>query len=585
MTKKSIRDMSALERLHYSLEGRVFRAMLLGSTILGFVTLLVGLSLYSIALAGQYIGESFGLARSTALVVNQIVDTEVLSEEVMSVYRGLSDAQRADPDSDGYLALYEDVENDEGYDYLLTVLREFRDASGVFDLYLGVYDRESCALVYLADPEEDPEYACPPGYWEELKPSELEKFLTWDGTGRLYDVSRTERYGWMCTAGFPIRSGDGEIVCFMLADVTMDGLVVGMRRFALQFAVAVLFVELAFGFLLLRHMKKTMVTPINAIAEAARSYAADKREGSRSTEHFSTLHIQTGDQIENLSIIMADMERDLTEYEENLTKITSEKERIATELSLATRIQADMLPNIFPAFPEREEFDIYASMDPAKEVGGDFYDYFFVDDTHLGMVIADVSGKGIPAALFMMVSKTVLQQYAMQGLSPREVLEAANRTICANNREKMFVTVWLGVLDLETGTLVAANAGHEYPMIGRAGEGFSMLRDKHGFVVGGLPISRYKEYELQLEPGDAIFLYTDGVAEATNAAQELFETDRMLASLNRGSDAEPEELLRRMRADVDAFVGSAPQFDDLTMLCLRYNGPKRSDNALKGNGP
>ncbi len=273
----------------------------------------------------------------------------------------------------------------------------------------------------------------------------------------------------------------------------------------------------------------------------------------------------------------------LRKQNEEYEKQQAESSRLETELSLATTIQSDMLPNIFPAFPEREEFDIYASMDPAKEVGGDFYDFFFVDDTHLGMAIADVSGKGIPAALFMMVSKIVIQQYTMQGLGPKAALEAANRTVCENNKEDMFVTVWLGVLDLETGELRAANAGHECPVIGKAGKGFSLLKDPHGLVIGAFEYSKYKEYEIRLEPGDKLFLYTDGVPEAGGTRSNMYGTERMLKTLNSCPDAGPEELLKKIRADVDAFAGTEPQFDDLTMLCLRYNGPG-SKEKQNGNG-
>ena len=247
-------------------------------------------------------------------------------------------------------------------------------------------------------------------------------------------------------------------------------------------------------------------------------------------------------------------------------------ERSRLELALAQRIQADMLPNIFPAYPERSEFDIYASMDPAKEVGGDFYDYFFVDDDHLGIVMADVSGKGVPAALFMMISKILVQNYAMAGHSVKETLEAVNHQICTNNREEMFVTVWFGILEISTGRLTAANAGHEYPAL-RTGEGlFELVKDKHGFVIGGMDGVKYREYELQLMPGARLFLYTDGVPEATNAEKELFGTDRMLEALNADPNAAPEDILKNVRAAVDAFVKDAEQFDDLTMLCVEYKG-------------
>ena len=248
-----------------------------------------------------------------------------------------------------------------------------------------------------------------------------------------------------------------------------------------------------------------------------------------------------------------------------------------TELRTATQIQESMLPNIFPPFPDRCELDIYASMDPAREVGGDFYDFFFVDDDHLCLAIADVSGKGVPAALFMMASKILLANNAKAGKSPAQILTDTNASICANNREEMFVTVWLGVLELSTGKLRAANAGHEYPAIRRAGGSFELFKDKHGLVVGAMDCVRYKEYELQLQPGDKLFVYTDGVPEATDAENAMFGTERMLAALNGDADRTPQALLAAVRRAVDGFVQGAEQFDDLTMLCGEYKGNKTEE--------
>ena len=211
-------------------------------------------------------------------------------------------------------------------------------------------------------------------------------------------------------------------------------------------------------------------------------------------------------------------------------------------------------------------------MDPAREVGGDFYDFFLVDDDHLCMVMADVSGKGVPAALFMMASRIILASNAKQGKSPAQILTDTNATICQNNREEMFVTVWLGILEISTGRLIAANAGHEYPVLMEPGGQFELIKDKHGFVIGGMDGVRYKEYELQLQPGSRLFLYTDGVPEATNAENELFGTDRMLAALNENNAAAAEEMLKNVRKAVDGFVKEAEQFDDLTMLGLEYIG-------------
>ena len=243
-----------------------------------------------------------------------------------------------------------------------------------------------------------------------------------------------------------------------------------------------------------------------------------------------------------------------------------------TELNMATEIQASMLPSIFPAFPNREEFDLYASMDPAKEVGGDFYDFFMIDDDHLGIVIADVSGKGVPAALFMMISKTIIQNYAMLGISASEVLIRANDSLCAQNKMEMFVTVWIGILELSTGKMNCSSAGHEYPAIYRKDTGrFELFKDRHGLVLGGMEGMRYRDYELEFGRGDKIFVYTDGVPEATNANNELFGNDRMVEALNI-REANPKEVLAMVRESVDAFVGAAEQFDDLTMVCLEYRG-------------
>ena len=248
---------------------------------------------------------------------------------------------------------------------------------------------------------------------------------------------------------------------------------------------------------------------------------------------------------------------------------SSARQRIETELNVATQIQADMLPRIFPAFPERKEFDIYASMSPAKEVGGDFYDFFLVDDDHLAIVIADVSGKGVPAALFMVIAKTLLKNATQTGLSPKAILEKVNNQLCENNEAEMFVTVWLGIYEISTGQLTAANAGHEYPALRHAGGSFELVKDHHGFVLAGMENARYREYRLEIRPGETLFVYTDGVPEATDAANTLYGTDRMLEALNVAPESAPEKLLETVRSDIDQFVGDAPQFDDITMLAIR----------------
>ena len=242
------------------------------------------------------------------------------------------------------------------------------------------------------------------------------------------------------------------------------------------------------------------------------------------------------------------------------------------ELDTARKIQAAMLPSIFPPFPDRTEFDIFAMMDPAKEVGGDFYDFFMIDNDHLGIVMADVSGKGVPGALFMMASRIILQSSAKMGLSPAEVLSRTNHAICSNNKEGMFVTVWFGVLEISTGLIRASNAGHEYPIIMKNGQQYELLKDRHGLVVGAMNDSKYTEYEISLDAGDKLFLYTDGIPEAVNRDHRQFGIENLLNTLNKAGDQDPEQTLFRVREAVADFVKEADQFDDVTMLCLRYNG-------------
>lgn len=243
--------------------------------------------------------------------------------------------------------------------------------------------------------------------------------------------------------------------------------------------------------------------------------------------------------------------------------------RIETELDLATRIQTSMLPCLFPAFPGHENIMLRAAYFPAKEVGGDFYDYFKIDDTHVGMVIADVSGKGVGAALFMTISKTVLKNQLQLGISPAEALTNANRQLCENNDAGLFVTCWAGVYNTETGLLTFVNAGHNPPVLLRKGGEAEFLAQKSGFVLAGLEGYRYREQELQLAVGDEMFFYTDGVTEATDAENRLYGTDRLLTCLNTCHSQDVADQLTAIKADIDLFVAGAEQFDDITVMAMQ----------------
>ena len=313
------------------------------------------------------------------------------------------------------------------------------------------------------------------------------------------------------------------------------------------------------------------VKPLVEVNDGVREYIESK-DSDAAVRRMSG--IKARNEVGRLADSFSEMSTEIDRYTKEVRQLTGEKERAEAELNLAARIQSSMLPTEFPVRPE---LTLFASMDPAKEVGGDFYDFFFIDEEHLGLVIADVSGKGVPAALFMMMSKILLKNHAMSGLSPAEVLNRTNLGICENNRNNMFVTVWFGVLDIATGHVTAANAGHEYPMIRKPDGGFEIMKDRHGFVLGALRRKRYTEYEFDIEPGGTLFVYTDGAAEATDRDNRLFGTERMLGALNLEPAASPEVLLGNMKSAIDGFVGEAPQFDDLTMLCIKYNGKKEEE--------
>ncbi len=379
------------------------------------------------------------------------------------------------------------------------------------------------------------------------------------------------------TAMIPIKDVSGRTEAIMCVQRQMDSLVSVRNTYLNKVFIVLITVTVLVIIGQSVYIHFVLLKPLKHITKEASRFAEENKAAEKELGDV----VRNNDEIGILASSIDQMEKRIIDYIDDITKITAEKQRISTELSLAAKIQANMLPNTFPAFPERTEIDLYASMDPAKEVGGDFYDYFFVDDDHLCIIIADVSGKGIPAALFMMSSKILLSNVAMMGKSPAEILSAANSAICSNNKEDMFVTVWLGILEISTGRLTAANAGHEMPVFSDPEGIFKIFKDKHGLVIGAMDGMKYKEYQVQLVPGSKIFLYTDGVPEAVNEKEELFGTDRLICALNEQPDADAETILKNVRKAVDGFVNNEEQFDDLTMLCLEYRGKTGSEKNTK----
>lgn len=455
------------------------------------------------------------------------------------------------------------------------LLEDFRKASA---LMMDFCERMEAKYIYtlavngtqgvnLIDPAESLLYVGSPT-------PPLGQYLSYQENGRISSYVSVTDYGWLCSAYDPIENAKGDYVGYVGVDMDMSNAMREQRQFLMKMVVFAAILLVVSLMACVFQLRKICTVPLEMLAEATRGFA-DSDHGF-TKENIINLPITANDEIGDLYQVIRSMQIKIVQYLDNLTRVTAEKERISAELNIAAQIQEDMLPRSFPPFPERHDFDIYATMDPAKEVGGDFYDFFLIDADHLALVMADVSGKGVPASLFMVNTKTLIKNRAMMGGSPAEILDYVNRQLCEGNEAEMFVTVWLAIVELSTGKGMAANAGHEHPTIRHRDGRYELVIYRHSLAVATLEGLRFREHSFELKPGDSLFVYTDGVTEATDAENRLFGTERMLEALNREPDADPKTLLGNVKTEIDAFVGSAPQFDDITMLCMQYNGPEET---------
>lgn len=469
---------------------------------------------------------------------------------------------------------YRTGKKDAYYEEVRQLLLKAKQSMGLKYFYVVVPEAERMVYVWDgADPEKDTvsdllDHDDYYGGGKELMHAAFAK-----DAPRTILVTRNEEYGYLASAYVAILDKTGAPVALASVDISMD-MVDGQinRMIALSLVLSLIVMSLCItGYYF--YLRRMVIKPLDTLAGAARSFTSERERGEGLV--MDKIRITSQDEVGELYRAMSKMELDMTSYLENLRKVTAERERVGAELNVATQIQTDMLPSIFPAFPDRRDFDIYATMTPAREVGGDFYDFFLVDDTHLAMVIADVSGKGVPAALFMVIAKTLIKNRTLVGGTPAQILADVNNQLCEGNAAQLFVTVWIGILDLTTGKGIAANAGHEHPTLRRAGGAFELVEYRHSPAVATMAGLRFREHEFEMRPGDTLFVYTDGVPEATDATPELFGNERMLKALNGAKDRPLKELLYAVKADIDVFVAGAPQFDDITMLAMTYYGSGR----------
>ena len=372
------------------------------------------------------------------------------------------------------------------------------------------------------------------------------------------------------TSVYPVEDADSGVVAIVGVVKNMDLLTSAKNSYICQIILIEALIAILSGVVWVVYMRRRIVVPVQQLSEAALNMVEHLEDGNS-----PELVVKHDDELRELADSFATMYREVGAYIAKLETVTAEKERIGAELDVAAKIQSSMLPCIFPAFPDRNEFDIYATMDPAKEVGGDFYDFFMVDADHLAFVVADVSGKGVPAALFMVIGKTLIKDHTGLHDDLGEVFTEVNNILCASNSEEMFITAFEGVLNLKTGELRYVNAGHEIPFLCRKGGVFEPYKVRAGFVLAGMQGIRYRAGSIQLEPGDKVFQYSDGIPEAINSEKAPYGMKRLESVLAKNSEKAPSELLPLVKADVDAFVGDADQFDDITMLCIEFKGSGR----------
>lgn len=460
----------------------------------------------------------------------------------------------------------EEVMATDEYQEICTMLRKIKSSNDILYLYM-IVPREN-GVYYVFDTDESAD-ACPYGYYMEYYEGSFSSHAEAFSKGEAVEpIISNQEYGWIISITYPYFSGE-DFLGYVCVDLSMDEVVHARQTHLWKSILIMLSITVFFAVLYIVAVNRQIVFPVKKMAEAASQFVGAREEEKSS---ISVLEVRTQDELEQLCDNLKQMEKDVNYYIDNLTVVTAEKERIGAELNVATQIQLSMLPCIFPAFPDRDELDIYATMTPAKEVGGDFYDFFMVDERHLAIVIADVSGKGVPAALFMVIGKTLIKDHTQPGRNLGEVFTEVNNLLCDSNDNGMFITAFEGVLDLVTGEFRYVNAGHEMPFIYRKNQGYEAYKTRPGFVLAGMEDISYKEHSIMLEPGDRLFQYTDGVTEATDGENQLYGMDRLHAVLNREcTDCSTEETLALVKADIDAFVGDNDQFDDITMLCLEYS--------------
>jgi sigma-B regulation protein RsbU (phosphoserine phosphatase) len=424
-------------------------------------------------------------------------------------------------------------------------------------------------LFYIWDAEFYDEKQYDPFEHRDYYPHEeenLKKIMTGEAEDTL---AYYRRDGLICTVMRGIHGSDNKVIAVAAMDISLDEMLASFWNLMINLAVVLFFIMAGACVIYYLILNRSIIEPLLSMEQKTKGLVDRLKSGS---EEPLQMDVHTGDEIESLANVLEDMGESLVTYIRESEKAAVEKDRVATEMKLAGSIQANMLPDLAVCLQDQKEIELSASMTPADAVGGDFYDCFSVDEDHIAFVIADVSGDGVPAALFMALTMTLIRSYASDNIDPASILTKVNKQICGSNKDKMFVTVWMGILSPATGILKACNAGHEYPILKTSDGSYNLLNDQHSFLIGIKEDIPFTEYELQLQKDSILFVYTDGVTEAMNPLNQPFGTDRMLDTLNFAAPQTPGMVLDVIKAAVCDFTKDNVQKDDITMMCLRYLG-------------
>ena len=553
-----------------------------GSLILILTFSTVGLLLHAYVTIRQFKNEARHLMDSM-MTVQDMDYIENLFKETREIYYSMPPELHEE-----FYQEIEDVHNsyfgslaDEDYKRAKEIMAAFHKNVDAVNMLMFFPDPEANNYVFVLDGETD-EYAYPPGGWlkfddedKEAVEKELKGVEKTSKSDWMLDIIVFNKNGFYAADYIKVYSKEGEFLGYVDAEIDMTEFVKGINRFLLVLIPVAVVTVFLLAFLTSKMLRNHIITYLKELSDAAVAYTErDNAAIDETTESvFEPLDIRTADEIEDLWNSMAGMESDVRNSIVRLRKMTAEKERAEAELSIASQIQSGMLPS---KFPDDRRFELYASMDPAREVGGDLYDFFMIDDDHLALVIADVSGKGVSASLFMVTAKNLIKSQTEKGVQdPAEIFSHVNRQLMEVNRAHMFVTAWLGILKLSTGELMYVDAGHEYPALRRKGGLFEVVDDIHSVPLAARKKMTFDSGSFTLSAGDTLFVYTDGVPEANNTEGRMMGKERMLEALNIVPDADPETIINNVKSAVGDFAEGAPQFDDTTMLCLRYLGRYR----------